>query len=74
MEEIQSLQQVVLKSGTALCKSMKLEYSLTLYSKINQRLNIRYDTRKFLKKNIDKIFSGINLSNISYICLSRQKK
>ena len=37
MEETQSLQQVVLESGPALCKSMKLEYSLTLYSKINQR-------------------------------------
>ena len=63
----------MLESGPALYKSMKLEYSLTLYSKINQRLNIRYGTRKFLKENIDKIFSGINLGNI-FLGLSLKAK
>jgi len=63
----------MLESGQALYKLMKLEYSLTLYSKINQRLNIRHDPRKFLKENIGKIFSGINLSNI-FLGLSLKAK
>ena len=58
------------ENWTATCKRMKLEHSLTPYTKINSNwindLNIRTDSIKLLEENIGRTLYGINHSKILF--------
>ena len=61
------------ENWTTTCKRMKLEHSLTPYTKINlkwlKNLNVRPTTVKFLQVNISRTLFNINHSN-TFLSLS----
>ena len=63
------------ENWTATCERMKLDYSLTLYTKMNSKwikdLNLRPDTIKLLEENTGRILFDINYSNILFDPLPR---
>ena len=58
------------ENRTATCTGMKLEYFLTLYTKINSKwitgLNVRPETLKLLRENISRTLFDKNCSKILF--------
>ena len=67
-EKIVSSVSCTWKIGQVQCKRMKLEHSLTPYTKIKLKrikpLNVRSDTKMLLEKNIGRTCFDVNHGNI----------
>ena len=66
------------ENWTATCKRLKLEHSLTPYTKINSRwikdLNVRPDTIKLLEENLGSTLYNINHSKICFDPLPKERE
>ena len=69
---------MVLGNWTATCKRIKLDYFLTLCTKINLKwvkdLNVRPETIKLLEENISSMLLDISLSNFFFLHISPQAR